>query len=153
MNIGSIGYSISALTFLIFFGILLTDKRRGAAKKLLIIAAISSSLWAVSMAYQAVTGSDLITPQILEFIKHITWITFLLRMLSIAYGAGVARAGLRIALGTIILFVLVMIFVLMYPVMAVPMELSLNSRIMEVDLSPDGQLGLTGTGDGVVSLW
>ena len=37
MNIGSIGYSISALTFLIFFAVLLTDKHKGPTKKLLVI--------------------------------------------------------------------------------------------------------------------
>lgn len=114
MNIGSIGYSISALTFLIFFAILLTDKRQGAAKKLLIIAALSSSLWAVSMAYQAVTGSDLLTPQVLEFIKHIAWITLLLRMLSVAYGGDVAHAALKVVFGSIILFVLIMILPVIY---------------------------------------
>jgi len=114
MNIGSIGYSISALTYLMLFLVLLTDKHRGTTKKLLIIASLSSSLWAVSMTYQAIKGVDLITPQILEFIKHTAWIMLLLKMLSVAYGTGIAKLGLRIALGSIVLFVVIMTIPVIY---------------------------------------
>lgn len=114
MNIGSIGYSISALTFLIFFTVLITDKHKGATKKLLLLSALLSSMWAVSMAYQAVTGKDLITPQVLEFIKNISWIALLLRMLSVAYGAGITRAGFMVSLGSIVVFVSVMMLPVLY---------------------------------------
>lgn len=114
MNIGSIGYSISALTFLIFFAVLLTDKHQGPTKKLLITAALTSSLWAVSMAYQAVTGKDLITPQVLEFIKATAWITLLLRMLSVSYASDTARRGLKIAFVAIVLVVILMTLPVLY---------------------------------------
>jgi len=114
MNIGSIGYSISALTFLIFFAVLLTDKHKGSAKKLLLIAAFASSLWAASMAYQAITGKDLITPQVLEFIKATAWITLLLRMLSASYSSDTTRRGLKIAFIAIVLIVIFMTLPVLY---------------------------------------
>ena len=114
MNIGSVGYSISAIAFLIFFAVLLTDKHRGSAKILLVIAAFSSSIWAFSMTYQAMTGNDLITPQVLEFIKSISWIALLLRMLSVAYGAGITTTGFMVALGSIIVFVVFMMVPVLY---------------------------------------
>lgn len=114
MSIGSIGYSISAIAFLIFFAVLLTDKHKGSAKILLVIAAFFSSVWAFSMSYQAMTGSDLITPQVLEFIKSICWIALLLRMLSVTYGAGITTTSFKVALGSIIIFVLFMMLPVAY---------------------------------------
>lgn len=114
MNIGSIGYSISAIAFFIFFAVLLTDKHKGSAKILLFIAAFSSSVWAFSMSYQAMTGSDLITPQVLEFIKSISWIALLLRMLSVTYGAGITTTSFIVALGSIIVFVVFMMLPVLY---------------------------------------
>lgn len=114
MHIGSIGYSISAIAFLILFAVLLTDKHKGSAKIFLVIAAFFSCIWAISMSYQAITGSDLITPQVLEFIKSISWIALLLRMLSVTHGAGITRAGFMVALGAIIVFVLFMTIPVLY---------------------------------------
>ena len=114
MNIGSIGYSISAIAFFIFFTVLLTDKQKGAAKLLLVIAAFSSSLWSFSMSYQAMTGSDFITPQVLEFVKSISWIALLLKMLSVTYGAGITTSSFKVALSSIIIFVLFMMLPVMY---------------------------------------
>ena len=114
MNIGSIGYSISAIAFFIFFTVLLTDKHKGAAKLLLVIAAFSSSVWSFSMSYQAMTGSDFITPQVLEFVKSISWIALLLKMLSVTYGAGITTSSFKIVLSSIIVFVVFMLFPVMY---------------------------------------
>ncbi|MCK4706293.1 MAG: PEP-CTERM system histidine kinase PrsK, partial [Gammaproteobacteria bacterium] len=114
MNIGSIGYSISAIAFFIFFTVLLTDKQKGAAKILLVIAAFSSSVWSFSMSYQAMTGSDFITPQVLEFVKSISWIALLLKMLSVTYGAGITTSSFKVALGSIIIFVVFMMLPVMY---------------------------------------
>ena len=114
MNIGSIGYSISGIAFLIFFTILLTDKHRGSAKLLLVVSALSSSIWAFSMSYQAMTGSDLITPQVLEFVKSICWIALLLRMLSVSNGSGVAITSFMVILGAIIGFVFFMMLPVFY---------------------------------------
>ena len=114
MNVGSIGYSISAIAFLAFFAVLLTDKHKGSSKILLVIAAFFSSVWALSMSYQAVMGSDLIVPQVLEYVKSICWIALLLRMLSVSYGAGITVTGFKIALGSIIAFVLLMLLPVLY---------------------------------------
>lgn len=114
MNIGSIGYSISAIAFLAFFAVLLTDKHKGSSKVLLVIAAFFSSVWAFSMSYQAMMGSDLIVPQVLEYVKSICWIALLLRMLSVSYGAGITVTGFKIALGSIIAFVLLMLLPVLY---------------------------------------
>lgn len=114
MTIGSIGYSISALTFLIFSAVLFTDKHSGLTKKLLSVAALSSSIWSISMAYQAVTGYDLITPQVLEFIKDTVWIALLLRMLSVASANGSARRSLKIAFILIVFIVMLMMLPVLY---------------------------------------
>ena len=114
MNIGSVGYSISALTFLIFFAVLLTDKHQGITKKLLIIAALSSCVWSVSMAYQAATGKDYITPQVLEFLKDIAWVALLLNMLGAVYGEGASGKFIKIAFITLVIFVTLMTFPVLY---------------------------------------
>lgn len=114
MNIGSIGYSISGIAFLVFFAVLLTDKHKGTSKLFLVIAAFFSSAWAFSMSYQAMMGSDLISPQVLEFIKSICWIALLLRMLSVTYGAGISTTGFMLSLGLIISFVLLMMLPVLY---------------------------------------
>jgi len=114
MNIGSIGYSISALAFFIFFAVLLTDKHKGPSKKLLLTAALFSSLWALSMAYQAITGKDFITPQVLEFTKSIAWVMLLLKMLSTASDSGTARRGIKIAFVVIVVIVIFMTIPVLY---------------------------------------
>ena len=114
MNIGLIGYSISAIAFLILFSVLLTDRHKGSAKIFLVIAAFSSSIWAFSMSYQAMTGSDLITPQVLEFTKSVSWIALLLRMLSVTHGAGITRTSFMLALGSIIIFIIFMMLPVLY---------------------------------------
>lgn len=104
MLVGTIGYLISAITFIAFFGILLTDKHKGATKSLVIFATLISAVWSLSMAYQAVNKTDLITPQLLEFVKDAAWIALLFQMISHAYVSNIAINKLRIALSIVITF-------------------------------------------------
>lgn len=72
------------------------------------MAVLSSSLWAASMAYQAITNNDLITPQILEFIKATAWITLLIRMLTVASTSKIALSSLKFMF-TMIVFIVILL--------------------------------------------
>lgn len=86
MLLGTIGYLISAITFLVFFGVLLTDKHRGLTKLLLVLATFISAIWSVSMAAYGMTGIGIFYYQVVELVHAISWIMFLLGMLSATYG-------------------------------------------------------------------
>ena len=114
MLVGSIGYFVSAIAFLTFFGILLTDKNKGYRKSLLFFAALSSSIWSLSMGYQSILEVDLILPQILEFVKGTAWLIFLFRMSSMTSAPTFSAIGQRNAIISVISLVVIMIFPVIY---------------------------------------
>ena len=85
MNIGAIGYSVSAFTFLIFLAVLLTDRHKGTTKKALLIAASVNCIWSFVLAYQSLTALDEIQISIFEYFKSVSWMVLLVQLLSIAY--------------------------------------------------------------------
>lgn len=85
MNIGAIGYSISAFTFLIFLAVLLTDRHKGTTKKALLFAASVNCIWSIVLAYQSLIVLDEIQISIFEYFKSVSWMLLLIQLLSIAY--------------------------------------------------------------------
>ena len=81
MLVGAIGYSISAITFLVLLAVLLTDKHHGTVKKFMAAAILISGIWSFAMAFQAIAMTQLRYYQVIEFIYSVAWILFLLRML------------------------------------------------------------------------
>ena len=114
MAIETISYTISAFVFLVFFAVLLTDKHRGRAKQLLLAATFSSSVWSASISIQSVVDSYFPVTQFIEIAKNLVWLTFVVSMLSTAYGHGVSfeknRAGL-IKIFSIIIAVIAVVIV------------------------------------------
>src|SRR3989344_4927588 len=97
MIIGAVSYVTAAGIFLALLLVLLTCRAGGLPKNLLAFAAASSSLWAVAAAYQAAFGSPLIIPQLLELLRDLTWLVFLLHMLTTKTdGKGVVFTSLSI---------------------------------------------------------
>lgn len=81
MSIATISYSLAAFIYLVFFLVLLTDKHRGANKKLLHAATFISIAWAVSAAVEA---NGLRTSALTDYIavfKSAAWIVFISNML------------------------------------------------------------------------
>ena len=85
MNLGAISYSVSAFTFLVFFAILLTDKHRGSTKQALLIAVAVSCVWSFFLVYLSPEGMGSFSPDAFEYIKSVSWLFFLGRLLSLTY--------------------------------------------------------------------
>lgn len=115
MFIGAVSYSIAAAIFLVLLLVLLTGKIGGFPKNLLALAAATSSLWTAAAAYQATFDTVLIVPQLLELLRDLAWLTFLMHMLNMnASGKGAVSTGLTIARHGIYAFTAVMMMLAFY---------------------------------------
>ncbi len=95
MNIGAIGYSISAFTFLIFLAILLTDRHKGTTKTALLIAASVSCIWSFVLAYESLILLDEVQISILEYFKSVSWLILLVGLLSIVYSSRFKKTTIK----------------------------------------------------------
>jgi putative PEP-CTERM system histidine kinase len=93
MIVGVISYISAAGIFLVLLAVLLIGRTNGSFKSLLALASAASALWAAAAAYQAAFGSPVILPQLLELLRDLAWLTFLLHMLH-------ARTGDKSAMST-----------------------------------------------------
>lgn len=114
MLVGSIGYFVGSIAFIVFFGILLTDRHNVYHKSLLYIALFISSIWSASMSYQAIMEVDLIIPQVLEFLKGAAWLAFLFKMTSMTCAPTFSTKGQRIAILSVLLVIVIMVFPVVY---------------------------------------
>jgi putative PEP-CTERM system histidine kinase len=102
MIIGVISYLTTAGIFLALLLVLLISHANSSFKRLLALASVASLLWASSAAYQAAFGTSLIVPQILELLRDLAWLSFLMHMLrtknagkdAVSTGFAIARHGL-----------------------------------------------------------
>ena len=112
MNIGAISYSISAFTFLIFLAILLTDRHKGTTKQVLLIAASANCIWSFLLAYESLLLLDDVQIQIsiVEYFKSVSWLIFLVQLLSVAYSDRFQNKTIKkIQYGTLIaIFILIL---------------------------------------------
>jgi len=95
MNVGAIGYSISAFTFLIFIAILLTDRHKGKTKQALLAAASVNCIWSIVLAYESLSLLDDVQVSIFEYFKSVSWLVLLVQLLSIAYSGRFKQATIK----------------------------------------------------------
>lgn len=86
LSIGFVGYTAGAVAFLVLALLLLTGQRGRARKRMLMLAALTSTVWMAVAAYQSAMQSISFTAQLLELVRDLAWIIFLARILGTAYG-------------------------------------------------------------------
>lgn len=87
MIIGIISYATAAGIFIALTVALLSGRAGGSFSRWLAVASGMSTLWAVSAAYQAAFNSPFIVVQLLEFLRDLAWLTFMLHMLTVRFSA------------------------------------------------------------------
>ncbi|PCJ88868.1 MAG: PEP-CTERM system histidine kinase PrsK [Thiotrichaceae bacterium] len=108
MNIGAVGYSISAFTFLIFLAILLTDRHKGSTKKALLIAASVNCIWAFILAYESLVSTFPIRVSIIEYLKGTSWLLLLVQLLCLSYSNRFKKKTIKKIKLSVLLFVIVL---------------------------------------------
>src|SRR3989344_3977087 len=114
MIVGVISYISAAGIFLVLMAVLLIGRADGSFRRLLAVASAASALWAASAAYQIVSDTSLIVPQVLELLRDFAWLTFLLHMLhaktreksAMSTWLTLARHGLYVVTAVTMLFAL-----------------------------------------------
>ena len=91
-NIGIISYAAGAGVFLALALVLMTGKRGRPHKNALMLAALVSSVWMAVTAYSASSGISLLLSYLLEPLRDLALLAFLVRMLSSAYSDPVQAA-------------------------------------------------------------
>src|SRR3989344_4803959 len=115
MIIGTISYSIAAAIFLALLLVLLTSRAGGLPRHLLAFATAVSALWAAAAAYQAAFDAPLIIPQLMELLRDLAWLTFLLHMLSTkAHGKGAVTTSFSVIRHGVYAFTVVMMALAVY---------------------------------------
>ncbi len=84
-NIGAISYSSGAAVFVALFLLLLTGQRNRPHKHALMLAALVSALWLGVTAWLEITGRSPWLSYLLEPLRDLALLAFILRMLSAAY--------------------------------------------------------------------
>ena len=85
MAIDAISYTITAFVYLALFAALLTDKHRGKTKLFLLLAAISSCVWAISVVLHSIAGVSFFITQIFEIAHNLFWLALIISMISGIY--------------------------------------------------------------------
>lgn len=101
MLIGVISYITALGIFIALLLVLLAGRTGGPFRRLLALASAASALWAAGAACTAAFDTPLIVPQILELLRDLAWLSFLLHMMStradgkdaISTGFAVVRHG------------------------------------------------------------
>jgi putative PEP-CTERM system histidine kinase len=115
MIIGAISYAIAAGFFFTMLVVLLASHTGGPFRRFLAVACALSALWATAAAAQAAFDSALIIPQLLELLRDLAWLVFLLHMLSVrADSKDVFTKGFAIAKHSVYAFTAVMMLVAVY---------------------------------------
>lgn len=115
MIIGAVSYMTAAGIFLALFLVLLASRVGGLPRNLLTFASAASSLWAAAAAYQAAFGTSLFVPQLLELLRDLAWLIFLLYMLTTKVsGKEMVSTGLTVTRHGIYAFTAVMMLLAVY---------------------------------------
>ncbi|MBT8126655.1 MAG: PEP-CTERM system histidine kinase PrsK [Gammaproteobacteria bacterium] len=132
MAIESISHTVSAFVYLVFFAVLLTDKHRGRTKQLLLASALASAVWSVSIAAQSLMNSYYPGSHIFEVIKNLTWLLFILSMLTAAYSQGVSVAQTRRGLIRTGLIVVAVLTIMLYGLLQISLRTENETGMMIV---------------------
>jgi putative PEP-CTERM system histidine kinase len=84
-NIGVISYAIGSGVFLVLAMVLMTGKRRRPHKTALMVGALVSAVWMAGTAYAAADQTTLMLSYLLEPLRNLALMLFLVRVLSAAY--------------------------------------------------------------------
>ncbi len=115
MTIGFVSYITAAGIFTALLLVLLVCRTGGVFRRLLAVAAVASALWAAGAAYQAAFNTLLIFPQLLEFLRDLAWLTFLLHLLNVKIsGKGAVSTWLTTVRHGLYLFTAVMMALGLY---------------------------------------
>ena len=114
-NIGIISYAAGAGVFLALALVLMTGKRGRPHKNALMLAALVSSLWMAVTAYSASSGISLLLSYLLEPLRDLALLAFLVRMLSSAYtdpvqAARVYRHTMRVLASFTVLLTMMVLY-------------------------------------------
>ena len=82
MIIGAISYATTAGIFVALLFLLLTGRTGASFRRPLALTAAVSVLWSASAACQAAFNSPFIITELLELLRDVAWLTFLLQMLA-----------------------------------------------------------------------
>ena len=85
MIIEIISFALAMICFLFLGLLLLTGQRDILSKRMLVIASLTSAVWAGSVTYQAAYGGLINITLLLELLRALAWFSFLLVMLKTAY--------------------------------------------------------------------
>ncbi|MFA7387491.1 MAG: XrtA/PEP-CTERM system histidine kinase PrsK, partial [Thiohalobacteraceae bacterium] len=85
-GIGLVGYTVGAIAFLVLALVLLTGQHGQSRKRLLLLASLLSTVWMGLAAYQTVSQSFAFQTQVVELLRDLAWVAFLVRILGAAYG-------------------------------------------------------------------
>ncbi|NHZ69888.1 MAG: PEP-CTERM system histidine kinase PrsK [Thermotogales bacterium] len=94
-DIGTISYSIGSGVFLVLSLVLMTGQRGRPHKMALMLASLVSSVWMALTAYSASHESSLVFSYLLEPLRDLALLAFLVRVLSAAYSEPAAAARYR----------------------------------------------------------
>ena len=116
-SIGIISYATGAGVFLALALVLMTGKRRRPHKNALMLAALVSSLWMAVTAYSASSGISLLLSYLLEPLRDLALLAFLVRMLSSAYpDATQAKRAYRNTMRVLASFTVLLTMMVLYRV-------------------------------------
>ena len=111
-NIGTVSYSISAVTFVLLTLLLFASWKRGWVGAWLIAASVLTAAWSVVAAYGYAEGNDSrLATNILEILRGAGWLMFLAGVLSRTWDTGRHRAVGRFVVPAIVAFCLLILFV------------------------------------------
>ena len=122
MVIETIGYTITAFVYLVFFAVLLTDKHRGRVKQLLLFSAFASAVWAATVSAQSISSLYYPISQFFEIVKNVAWLWFILSMLSAAYAQGVSLSQSRKGLIRTFLIVVAIVGIMLYGFLQIELQ-------------------------------
>jgi putative PEP-CTERM system histidine kinase len=115
MILGIISYTTSAVFFFALLLVLLAGRSGVSFKRFLALASAASGLWAAVAALQAFYDTSLIVCQLMELLRDLSWLAFLLYMLNArADGNRVMITGLRTARHAIYTFTAVTMLLALY---------------------------------------
>lgn len=111
-NIGTLSYSISAVTFVLLTVLLFASWKRGWVGAWLIAASVLTAAWSVVTAYGFTAGADTkLASDILEILRGAGWLMFLAGVLSKTWDTGRHRAIGRFVVPSIVVFSILIVSV------------------------------------------
>ncbi len=124
MNIGVISYASAATLFFLFFALLLTRWRGRLQGGLMTTAVVINGLWALSAVYSA-SGQSPLLLIVLENLRNLAWIVFMLALLKPARYAPLLNWAIP-------LFIAINLLIELFPITLAVGQVTFNTSTMAV---------------------